>query len=131
MTDARAARHLIAQELAAADLNLVSVYSSPPEQMASPSLVISPGMTYLALSTFGSWELQLRLIVTVPRTSGSGGLDELDTLLASAHDVVLDRLKGVTIGPTEDVGVLSTVGGAELLAATVGLKVDLDTVSAK
>ena len=123
---ARAVRHTLADALRAARAHAkVSVYASPPEAVASPALVIAPRQPYRSPTALSNLEeMNLRIVATVPRTSGSGGLDLLDDLLDSARAVVR-ATPGFRWQSVENVGLTVYTGGSELLSGVLDITADI------
>lgn len=103
---------------------LATVYAAPPEHMTVPCVVLAPGRPYRRSTAFCADELVLRLVVSVSRQSGSGGLDELDRHI-DALQVALRGKARVSLGDVSNVGLTQYSGGAEHLTAIVDCQVDL------
>jgi hypothetical protein len=113
-------------ELAAA-LELVpglAVYAGPPEHMTSPAAVVAPGRPYLEAQTLGLAVYRLRVVVSVPRTAGAGGLDALDDYLGQAMAAIRGAPR-FAVGGVSNVGLTVYVGGAEHLTAQVDVTTHL------
>ena len=78
---ARQNRHDIKAALDGLSLPNLTVYPEPPDQLTSPSVVIVPATPYLEPSVICAQSQNLELVVTVSRSVGGMGLDELDDLL--------------------------------------------------
>jgi hypothetical protein len=122
MTPAEA-RAIVAGVISAAVSDELNVYAAPPDVVATPAVVIRPRGPYREPSTVCHEELSVSLVILLPRAAGAAGLDVLDAVV----DLIVPALRrcddpGVAYERVTDIGVTQEVAGAELLSATIDIR---------
>ena len=110
MTTAKAKRAALKTAIAAAMPSGWAVYSSPPETVTAPAVVIGPRSPYRQWGSFGTEDVNVQLTVLVPRALGADALDNVDDALDTvlgAIDTVANAMpmEVTTVGLSQAAGV--------------------------
>ena len=98
-----------------------AVYAAPPEAINGPSIVIAPRVPYRRRSDYCAQEVQLRVTLLVPRTTGAAGLDLLDTACDTWVSNVADYYADVTWESVDEIGTTVEVGAIEYITAGINV----------
>jgi hypothetical protein len=97
-----------------------AIYSSAPDVLSVPAVVISPRSPYRNRLTQTLDEISLMATILVNRAGGPRAMDVMD----NAIDVLLPALleAGAKVDETTSISITQDVGGVEYLTATTDLE---------
>lgn len=98
-------------------------YAGPPEVTSVPCVVAVPRDPYRRPGTFCAEILSVGVTLLEARSTGTAGVDLLDSLSAAVRDA-LESLEGVAYESTS-LGPMIAPGGAEAYGATLNLELYL------